>query len=487
MSLKKVFIKDSMLYGITSYLSLLTGIILTPIYTRVLSKEEFGLMDLYNTLNNFALLIIPLGLTTAIIRNYSEIQSDSIQKKQSLGTLLFTLITGCILYVYFSLFFADFLRNHYFKSNIDALVYNLSLGIVSTSVLTSYFQSLNRIQFKIKQYVLINTIPFILMVIGGYYLVVNLKMGIRGFFFASFFGQLTGLVMAIVLGLENIKLSFNIQILIKALKYSIPFVFVLIFMRFTNIIDRFLISNILDLRANGDYSIAMRINNVFQIFISAFSTAWFPYAMSIIKMPNRNQLYRKAFKYYLIGFGFLCFSVILFTKELLLFFAPKYIDIELIIYPLLLSSLVAGCSYFFGLGVQIRKNTYLMIVSSCAAFTVNVVISYVATLYLGLFGIVLGTLVSSVVWVVIEYFLSKKSTILHFSLTKLWLTLFTVTILSVLCFALNSFSLVFWQLFIIKLVLFTSSLFYIIRKNNFVSILKLNLILPKNPLLHRKQ
>lgn len=480
MSLRKVFLKDSVLYGITSYLSLLTGIILTPIYTRLLSKEEFGMMDLYNTFNNFAILIIPLGLTTAIIRTYSEFQDNIYEKKQNLGTLLTVLVVGCVVYALLSHVLFNILETTYFGTQVDPIIYWLSVGIVAMTVLISYYQALNRIKFKIRQYVLINLIPFLIMVFGGYYLVVHVELSIKGFFIASFFAQFIGLFLSVLFGATDTVLRYNTGVLTKALKYALPFVFVLIFMRFTNLIDRFLISNLLDLKSNGDYSIANRINSVFQIFVGAFTTAWFPYAMSIIQKGDRNKLYRKSYSYYLIGFGVICICVVLFTKELLLFFAPNYLDVELIIYPLLFSSYVAGCSYFFGLGVQIKKNTYLMIVSSLAAFVVNVLVSYYATQFFGLIGIVIGTLTSTIVWVITEYQMSKKSTLLHFDLKKLWLALLLLISISIGVYILNRNIHGFWTMLFLKSIILITIIWWAQHTFNFIAILRLDKFLNKS-------
>jgi O-antigen/teichoic acid export membrane protein len=472
MSLKRVFFKDTFLYGITSYLGLLAGIILTPIYTRFLSKEEFGIMDLYNTWNNFFIIIIPLGLSTAILRTFHDYNNNKNELKENLGTLLITLIINNLIYFGISLLLTDIIKDYYFQTNLDFTIYFLSFGIVTMTVITSYFQSLNRIRFKLGHYIIINLVPFLIMVFGGYYLVIVQKTGIAGFFQASFISCAIGLILSLIFGKEFIYFKFNRRILVDTLKYSLPLLFVLIFIRFTHLIDRIIINSMLDISAVGDFSIAMRINNIFQIFISAFTTAWFPYAMSIIRDENRNEIYRKAFNYYLLGFGFLCFIVVLFSKELLLIFAPSYLNVETVIYPLLISTWIGGLSYFFGLGIQVAKKTIFLVYSSFISFIVNVGLSYLLTLQFGLIGVILGTLTATLVWIFVEYYFSKKVYDLSFPVKNLFLILLGVIVITFAVYFINLFALNFW-LFLVLKVLFSGLIaIYILYKMDLINLIK---------------
>jgi O-antigen/teichoic acid export membrane protein len=229
---------------------------------------------------------------------------------------------------------------------------------------------------------------------------------------------------------------------------------------------------LLDISAVGDFSIAMRINNIFQIFISAFTTAWFPYAMSIIRNEDRNEIYRKAFNYYLIGFGFLCFLVILFSKELLFIFAPTYLNVEIVIYPLLISTWVGGVSYFFGLGIQVAKKTIYLVYSSFISFIVNVGFSYILTIKFGLIGVILGTLIATLVWVLTEYYFSKKVYDLSFPVKNLFVNLFAISAVTYLVYSINYLNLNFWVFLMIKSIFTVVIGLYFIRRMGIIPLIR---------------
>jgi O-antigen/teichoic acid export membrane protein len=99
MSIKKLFFRDTIIYGLSSYLGIIAGLILTPVYTRYFSKVEYGEMDLLNTWNNFIMLIIPLGITTSILRNFNQFEKDESEKRDNLGTLFLFLIISSSCYI----------------------------------------------------------------------------------------------------------------------------------------------------------------------------------------------------------------------------------------------------------------------------------------------------------------------------------------------------------------------------------------------------
>jgi len=453
MGLKQVFFKDSVIYGLSSYLSLIAAFILTPIYTRIFSKEDYGIMDLFSTWNNFFILIIPLGLSTAILRMYHDFSDDLEKMKKHLGTLLMSLLFSCTIYVFVLLVFPDWVLGNYYKSSLNTDIYYLSIGIIVFTVFTTYFQAINRIQFNRFTFLTINLLVFLLISILGFVLVVLFGFGINGFFIASFIATGIGFVLSIILGRKNIYFSFDFAILQDSLKYSLPLLMVVILIKLTFIVDRIIINNLLDLKSIGDYSIIMRIGNVFQLFVGAFTTAWFPYAMSIIKNKDRNDIYGRGFEYYLLIFSILAFCIMLFNKEVILFFAPSYLNIESIVYIVIPTGLIGGTSYFLGLGLHINKKTIYFIYSALISFLVNVTVSIFLAKHFGLIGIAIGSLFAILAWVLAEYYFSFKFVKLKFRIFFLFMTFVALLLFGGLMKMFNFYVADLFTAIVIKLII----------------------------------
>lgn len=477
MSLKQVFLKDSFVYGFSSYLSLFAAMMLTPIYTRTLTKEDYGVMDLYNTWNNFFIVVIPLGLTAAIIRLYQDFSSKPTLKIKYLGTLLSSLTLSCIVYLFGHIFFSGYIELYYHNTELNKIIYILSLFIVVFTVLSSYFQYLNQVRFHKFKYLTINISSFLILSILGYILVVTFKFGILGFFIAGFFSSLVSFILCLLIVKNAIYLKFDLKIFKTAFKYAFPIFLVLIFLKFTFIIDRIIINYFLDLKTIGEYSIVLRISNVFQLIVSAFATAWFPYAMKIINDKNRNMIYAEAYKYYIYIFSFIAIIIMLFSKELLHLFAPTYLNIEHLLYISVPTVLVGGVNYFYNLGLHIFKKSIYFIYSSVLSFFINVIASIILTTYFGVIGIAIGSLIAILSWVGSEYYFSKKVSEIKFNILYLLTSIILLVFTGYFIFFVNKSIDSMLLLIKIKIIfLFSFTLFILLNKKTKGIILELKRI-----------
>ena len=272
---------------------------LTPFYTRILSKEDYGLLDLLNVWNSFFALVLPLGLFTAILRLYQDFKNDKILRTEYLGTLFTTTVVVNVIYLLSITIFKTFIINFYYEARIsDTLYYLPAISLILTNFF-GLFQSLNRTQFQKINYLIAALSSFILLSSLGFFLVVIFKIGILGFFIASIISLFVGNLITITKNFNDIKFKFNWRILKESLIYSIPLLFVIIFLRVTFIVDRIIINHFFDLATIGEYSIAIKVINILQIFVGAFTTAWFPHAMSIIHDNKRNLIFIKIYFYYI--------------------------------------------------------------------------------------------------------------------------------------------------------------------------------------------
>ena len=96
--------KASLWHISSSILARGIGVAVTPIFTRLLTPEEYGLYPLYNTWIGIISVIITLELTGAVI--YRGLQKFSEKKDEfisvTLGLFLTVFIGFCTLYFAFS-------------------------------------------------------------------------------------------------------------------------------------------------------------------------------------------------------------------------------------------------------------------------------------------------------------------------------------------------------------------------------------------------
>src|SRR5438445_8438827 len=89
---------DSVVYGAVRYLAVFSGAVLTPIYTRLLTKEDYGLIEIFVTWNMFAAMVLPLGLPTALQRFYPDVADDAERRRETIRTLHGMALVAVIVY-----------------------------------------------------------------------------------------------------------------------------------------------------------------------------------------------------------------------------------------------------------------------------------------------------------------------------------------------------------------------------------------------------
>ena len=85
MSLIKSFSKDTLYYGVGNAIKKLISFLLLPLYTRVLTPSDYGILDTVGTGVMILTILFGLGVTDGGSRYYYETED-----KKEKGTILFT-------------------------------------------------------------------------------------------------------------------------------------------------------------------------------------------------------------------------------------------------------------------------------------------------------------------------------------------------------------------------------------------------------------
>ena len=74
-----LFVRDSLIYGIASILSRSLGLLLLPVYTRILNPQDYGVLDLITTAALFINLVIVLEVGQGFARYWHEMPDKKNQ------------------------------------------------------------------------------------------------------------------------------------------------------------------------------------------------------------------------------------------------------------------------------------------------------------------------------------------------------------------------------------------------------------------------
>lgn len=434
MKLSQVLIKDSVVYGFVKYLSLISAILLTPIYTRLISKESYGIMELYNTWNTMLLSCIPLGMTTAILKYYPDSKNDKKLLKDILGTIFFSLIILSLIYTVISLIAQKFIINIYI-GKIDSMitiVYWQCIAIVVLSIIDEYNMNILRSEFQRRKYFIVSVLRFLILTILGFYFVYYNSADYEGFYRASIIAVFASAILGFYYIKNHVNFSFNWNLLKKILKFSIHFVSVFILFQVNNLIDRYLINEHIDLESVGIYSIGARIATMANIIYSSFTLAWYPFAMSLKNNEHLQTIFNIVHQIFIVISLFIFLGIWMFRTELLYIFAPNYIEAYSLILVLLISNIITSASFMYSLGLHFSNKTQYLSYAAFFSVAAHVIFSIITVKYIGINGIALGTLIGSIIWVAYQFYYAQKY--FHIKFDNIYFYIFIVfVVLLFLC------------------------------------------------------
>ena len=113
MSREKNLAKNTIIITIGKVCTQLITFFLLPLYTGILSTEEYGIVDLLNTLVSLMLPIITFQVEQAVFRELIEVRNNNKEKTKIISTTVITVISQCILYLILFAIISHFINNNY--------------------------------------------------------------------------------------------------------------------------------------------------------------------------------------------------------------------------------------------------------------------------------------------------------------------------------------------------------------------------------------
>jgi len=204
---------ESLTYSLSTVAGHFVWVFLVPVYTRVFSPEEYGVVDLIATVVSFLVLFLYMGLDSATGRYYADSENDR-DRRLTASTTLFYLIGLVCIVVMVAPFFSSQLSQLILKSPTYKQTLLVAMVSVPFSLINSTCLILFRFRFESTRFA-ITAITSLLFQTGlSIYLVVFLRVGIMGIYLAA----LVNAVMFSCVNLWLTRSSFAIVFSVTRLK-----------------------------------------------------------------------------------------------------------------------------------------------------------------------------------------------------------------------------------------------------------------------------
>lgn len=399
--------KDSLYYGLGSALQKFIGFFLFPIYTRVLTQEDFGTQDLVFTAVTILSYFLILGLDSATARHYYDAE-DPEEKRIILSSWLWFELVISIPVCIVTMLFAETICLLAF--NDPSLASFLRLGIVSIpfSLISSVTALALRLTFRSRAFSVITTAGVIAQAVSAIIMVPILGMGITGVFLSHLIANIFRACLGMIITHDEFivaRIAISGVWLRPMLLFGLPLVPASLSLWILNYANRFFLVRFSTLSDIGIFGIGVRLSSIVAFIISAFQIAWGPFSYSLIKDSQlAKDVYSKALTYFLLVSLFFTVSLSLFSREAITVLATSSYESAAPLVPWLSLGTVAwGAAYIVGMGTGIAKKSYHTTISVVLSAVLNTALNFYAIPLWGIMGAAFATLSGYLVALLYNY------------------------------------------------------------------------------------
>lgn len=349
--------------------------LLIPIYTRYLSVDNYGILDICIITMQILIVFMNLGMPQSLVRFYREHEIE--EKTGSLITSSLTInIIGCFLFSIVILLLRHPLSQLIFGqdfSSILVLVCFVSMVRSLTQSSLSYFRAKNQAFF----YSAIALAIMVGLLALNIIFVIVLKKGILGILqsYLVVYGLAAVCVSALILLKTKPKISLTVAL--KLLVFGLPLILSMSGWFIIQMSSRYFLANFSGLTEVGIYGLGDRIVNILQIVIvMPFQLAFGPFIFSQEKDPKLKSKISSILTYLLVLLFASTWLTGFFAKLIFQIIAPpEYKQAHMVVLLMLPSIVALGVYYWAASLLHLVKKTLLIGVFITSAAILNIILN----------------------------------------------------------------------------------------------------------------
>jgi O-antigen/teichoic acid export membrane protein len=386
-------IRTTLGYSMNTLVGPIFTLLLTPLYTRVLGVDNYGVIGVLTPLGMLIFLVGLMGLTSALPVLYYDPQQRE-QQRVVASALWVAAIWSTAFGVCVFLGAAPITRiavGKLMRDDMPGLVRLMAIGL-PFGVIYSIQTTVLRMHFAVWRANLLALIYILATAGTNLVFVVLLGWGVMGVISA---GALTNVIMGLA-GLAAAPASLAVlpsaALMRLLIRSSLPLVPASLAIWVLTYGDRLFLPRSVAYQQIGLYDIANKLASALALLVEPFKSAWGPFALSIQQDPNAPRTYSKVLTYYCtVGLG-LGLALSLFAHEaLLILTTPQFIGAERYIWLLALISLSSGFALIVTIGLLIEKKLAQAAWMVTAAAALNTLLNFLLIPPLGVLGAAAAT------------------------------------------------------------------------------------------------
>lgn len=311
MNRSKYLLKNMGILTISNFSSKILVFLLVPLYTTVLSTAEYGAYDLAVSTATLFYPILTLNIVDAVMRFLMDKDYD---KKSIAGIGLKFLSISIILFA-FGMYILNVTKLWPDINGLEIYIFLYYFFYVLNQFLIQFAKGLE----QVKEMGIAGVVSTLVMLLTNILFLLVFKCGLSGFFWANILAQgISALYIAIRIQiLSYIEFKRVDKVLQKEmLIYSIPLIASVIGWWVNSTADKYVVSFILGVSANGLLSVSYKIPQILNTIQSIFIQAWQISAIKEYGDNNTARFYGNTFTIINLLMCIVCSWLIFLTRPL---------------------------------------------------------------------------------------------------------------------------------------------------------------------------
>ncbi|MEA4971554.1 MAG: oligosaccharide flippase family protein [Candidatus Metalachnospira sp.] len=392
-------IKATGMYTIANFFNKASSLLLLPIFTRILTATDYGIVYTYSAWIIIGELVIGMSLGNTLRSAYLDYQDD-------IGTYISSMYALSILVLLIEVPVLVLANNYFIHLPLLYLVLGIgqSFGtfIIDTS-LTKYMM-----EQRYNARAVLSVIPNIISIVISIFMIINMSDN-------KYWGRIIPMAFVpMLIGIFILLNSFikyhkiNIYYWKYGLKFSVPLVIHGLSIYILSQSDRTMLTAMRSPLETGIYSVVYNLSLAVTVITQALESVWIPWFTKKYKNYQKEEINHFAKAYIGIAAIFTCGAMLCLPEILKIFTTSEYWKGINLISPIVLASFI---TFLYSISVDLEylyKSTLYIAINTCIAAGINLVLNYIFIPKFGAVAAASTTLIAFTISFILHYLHTRK-------------------------------------------------------------------------------
>jgi len=402
--------RHSFIYGIGMVASKAVSILMLPIYTRLLTPGDYGVLALITMTFEVVTIFAGSRIAVGIFHFYHKGESD--REKRGVVSTAFLLLAV--------MYSAAAAATIYWASPIALVVFGegeIYAELIRLAATSMVFEglllvptALFQLQDRSKLFVLVSLVRLALQVASNLIFLIPFQLGVAGVMWGAVVTHgVMGTALSVWL-IGSVGARFDLTAAKAFLRFGVPLMVMQVATFIVTFGDRYFLNQAGDTAQVGLYSLAYQFGFlVMTLSYIPFQQVWDPQRFALAKRPDRDEIYARVLIYVSILVVTAALGIALFAGDVLRVIASPEFHSAAVFVPVLAAAyVVQSWSYFLNLGIYITERTEYFTLANWISAVVAV-IGYVLLIPRWLaWGATITTLVALIVRCWLSHVFSQR-------------------------------------------------------------------------------